>query len=223
MRRGLSRLRGARQKYALYFDGVDDYVIVPLSGYYEVVIETFMKPILQPTDERTFLFYFTNPSSLDIVYDPRYDPNVIRGYPKGSLSGTTLAIPYTLTEEWQYITMYWKWGGTDNKFKLWVNTTYIGEATSTTNIGTPVAYTEYKIAKSYDYPYKGYIAFIRIYNRALSDSEILHNYYNPDNPITNGLVLWLHWDSIDDVNGKWVDKSGYGNDGVIYGARKVFI
>jgi len=70
---------------------------------------------------------------------------------------------------------------------------------------------------------KGYIALVRIYDRALTEDEIRHNYYFPNDPVKDGLVLWLHWDSIDVGAGKWYDKSGYGNDGTIYGATEVEI
>jgi hypothetical protein len=62
---------------------------------------------------------------------------------------------------------------------------------------------------------------ILIYSRALSDSEIRYNYQNPDNPITNGLVLWLQADPKYIQGNKWIDLSGYGNNGTIYGARLV--
>jgi len=65
---------------------------------------------------------------------------------------------------------------------------------------------------------KGYASSVLIYSRALSQDEILWNYNYPDNPVWNGLVLWLHWGSIDVANGKWWDKSGNGNHGTIYGA-----
>ena len=208
---------------ALYFDGVDDYVTVGLSGYYEVTVEMLLKPVLQPSDKRTFLLAFDEPLSLDIVYDPRYSPKGIRGYPKGEAAGTMLFVAYTLTEEWQDTTMYWKWGESNNTFKLWVNGSYVGEYTDTKDIGNPKEYTVLKLFKLYDYPYKGYTAFVRIYSRALSDSEIRHNFYNPDNPVRDGLVLWLHWDSIDVGAGVWYDKSGYGNHGTIYGAQLVNI
>jgi len=64
-----------------------------------------------------------------------------------------------------------------------------------------------------------YIAFIRIYSRALSRSEILHNYRNPNNPIRDGLVLWL--DARNVIGNTWYDLSGYGNNGTIYGATQV--
>jgi hypothetical protein len=72
-----------------------------------------------------------------------------------------------------------------------------------------------------------YSACVLIYSRPLSDSEITWNYSNPDNPIRNGLVLWLqaHPDNIRDIDGdgvlEWLDLSGYGNHGKIYGATLV--
>ncbi|MEM4535384.1 MAG: LamG-like jellyroll fold domain-containing protein [Desulfurococcaceae archaeon] len=60
------------------------------------------------------------------------------------------------------------------------------------------------------------IAQLLIYRRALSDEEIQWNFYYPDNPVRNGLVLWLHWDSIDTDVGIWYDKSGFGNHAVLY-------
>ncbi|MEM4430206.1 MAG: hypothetical protein QXM08_03520 [Thermofilaceae archaeon] len=58
--------------------------------------------------------------------------------------------------------------------------------------------------------------YVRIYSRALTDEEILWNFYYPDNPVRNGLVLWLHWDSIDTAAGVWYDKSGFGNHARLY-------
>jgi len=66
----------------------------------------------------------------------------------------------------------------------------------------------------------GFIAFARIYDRALSESEVEHNYNcisTGDTPVTDGLVLWLDTDSVQ--GDTWMDKSGYGNNGTIYGAR----
>ncbi|MEM4844527.1 MAG: hypothetical protein QXU08_08980 [Ignisphaera sp.] len=60
------------------------------------------------------------------------------------------------------------------------------------------------------------IAQLLIYRRALSDEEIQWNFYYPDNPIRNGLVLWLHWDSIGVERGIWYDKSGFGNHATLY-------
>jgi len=77
------------------------------------------------------------------------------------------------------------------------------------------------------YYFHGYISQVLIYSRALSDSEIQWNYQYPDNPVRNGLYVWLqaHPDNVKDIDGdgvlEWVDLSGYGNHGKIYGARLV--
>jgi hypothetical protein len=71
------------------------------------------------------------------------------------------------------------------------------------------------------------IPSVRIYSRALSESEISWNYNNPNNPVRKGLALWLqaHPDNIRDIDGdgvlEWLDLSGYNNHGKIYGATLV--
>jgi hypothetical protein len=74
------------------------------------------------------------------------------------------------------------------------------------------------------YYYKGYIHTIRYYNRVLSNIEIRYNLDNPDNPIRDGLVLWLKSDPnyVKDIDNdgilEWIDLSGYNNHGKVYGA-----
>jgi len=70
--------------------------------------------------------------------------------------------------------------------------------------------------------FDGIIDEVRIYNRALSDSEIKYLYHNPFDPIDeDSLVLWLNPTGIDAAAGKWWDLSGKGNHGTIYGATEV--
>ncbi|MBO8181151.1 MAG: hypothetical protein H0Z19_11895, partial [Archaeoglobus sp.] len=73
----------------------------------------------------------------------------------------------------------------------------------------------------YNSMFKGKLYIVLIYSRALSDSEIQAIYNDPMNPPTDGLVLFYAPDSVDTANGKWLDKSGNGNDGTIYGASYV--
>jgi len=69
--------------------------------------------------------------------------------------------------------------------------------------------------------------FARAYSRALSDSEIRQNYSCPENPVRDGLVLWLHAGPayVKDIDNdgvlEWIDLSGYNNHGKIYGATLV--
>jgi hypothetical protein len=75
--------------------------------------------------------------------------------------------------------------------------------------------------------FNGLIAEVRIYNRALSASEIQWNYQNFYNPVSDGLVLCFIADPqyIRDIDGdgrlEWIDLSGYNNHGKIYGATLV--
>jgi hypothetical protein len=71
------------------------------------------------------------------------------------------------------------------------------------------------------------VSQFQFYSRPLSDQEIQWNYINPDNPVRNGLVLWLKADPayVKDIDGdgllEWLDLSGFNNHGKIYGARLV--
>jgi len=67
----------------------------------------------------------------------------------------------------------------------------------------------------------GYIAQVLIYSRVLSASEVQHNYLNPDNPVRDGLVLWLQADPAYISGNTWYDLSGNGNNGTIYGATLI--
>jgi len=73
----------------------------------------------------------------------------------------------------------------------------------------------------------GLIPQVLIYSRALSADDIAWNFNYPDNPVRNGLVLWLKADPqyVKDVDGdgilEWLDLSGFGNHGKIYGAQLV--
>jgi len=67
----------------------------------------------------------------------------------------------------------------------------------------------------------GYIAQVLIYSRALSASEIQQDYLDPNNPVTDGLVLWLKADPAYISGNTWYDLSGNNNNGTIYGAMLV--
>jgi hypothetical protein len=75
--------------------------------------------------------------------------------------------------------------------------------------------------------FPGYIYQVLFYTRILDTPNISWNANYPDNPVRNGLVLWLKADPayIKDIDGdgilEWIDLSGYGNHGKIYGATLV--
>ena len=66
------------------------------------------------------------------------------------------------------------------------------------------------------------IPLVRIYkDKALSDSEVRHNMLNPNNPIRDGLVLWLDARACDTSKNVCWDLSGNGNHGTMYGVQIV--
>jgi hypothetical protein len=73
----------------------------------------------------------------------------------------------------------------------------------------------------------GYIAQVLAYTRDLSSDEIRQNYNYPDSPVKNGLILWLRADPqyVKDIDGdgilEWLDLSGCNNNSKIYGAQLV--
>ena len=69
-----------------------------------------------------------------------------------------------------------------------------------------------------------YISNVYIYNRALSSTEIQQIYNTPNNPPTNGLVLWFgNPDFTNDCcKAIWRDKSGNGNNGQLYNVQMAY-
>jgi len=206
---------------ALYFDGVDDYVQVPYIGVFNqqpfTVIGIMMQMVLK-VDEP--LLSTGDSQSVD-----RYLHLVIRnGNPyMGFWSDDLQASYYVGTGVW--VSLAFVWEGPATKVRtIYVNGTLVASNTSNgllTVTSGSLTGNGIWIGKYSSYStriHSGYIAQVLVYSRALSQDEIRWNYNYPDNPVRNGLVLWLHWDSIDVSAGKWYDKSGYGNHGTIYGA-----
>jgi len=69
--------------------------------------------------------------------------------------------------------------------------------------------------------FNGLIALARIYSRTLTNDEIQWNINNPDNPVRNGLVLWLTPSSI--IGNTWYDLSGNNNHGTLYNGVTKFL
>jgi hypothetical protein len=73
----------------------------------------------------------------------------------------------------------------------------------------------------------GYISSVYVYTRDLTENEIKQTFAMPYNPPRNGLALWLyaHPNNIRDIDSdgilEWIDLSGHGNHGKIYGAQLV--
>jgi len=209
------------ERKVLYFDGVDDYVRVPYNDIFDLTdIATF----------EGFIYRLSTGERHDIM----------------GRGGTTWhAIVVTDFDHLNFqIRDNTGWPSTNSKSKIYANKWYHFAITVNWRTPSEGALVNFYIDGTFDIertlPYDtkrtrtnpiyvgrltsyfyGYIAFVRIYSRTLSPQEIQWNYLHPDNPVRGGLVLWLHWDSIDEDEGVWYDKSGYENHGTIYGATPV--
>jgi hypothetical protein len=211
----------------MFFDGVDDYVFVSPS------------PSLALSSQFTLMGWFLFPPAVEggkgfVQKNPQvndYDYMFylgLRGFPHvffKNPAGTGFRAVYPV----DYRDGVWHhWCGTFDGRYLRLYTDAVLRATDDTG-GQAVRVTGTPLAVGYGWGYyaRMYSAQVLIYSRALSDSEILWNYRHPDNPVRSGLVLWFQADPahIRDIDGdgvlEWVDLSGFGNHGKIYGATLV--
>jgi len=206
---------------ALYFDGTDDYVEVPSFDLSDFAIETL---VFRAVDSglHEYIVSKSDSSSYDIWLEIATGDKFRIEFVDVSNEYNYLdSITNADTGKWYHVVGMFK---LNDAFYIYINgsldssgVTY-GDATEYPRLSTRSWWIGR--LKNY-YNFNGYIAFVRIYSRVLSDSEIEWNYYHPDDPVRNGLVLWLHYDSIDEDASVWNDKTAYGNDGTIYGATAV--
>jgi hypothetical protein len=213
--------------YAMFFDGVDDYVLVPysasidFSGVRQLTYCGWIN-LITPTRGDLYITLFFGTDYWDIYWRATDDSpyfqwrgtdGVVRAFLKDGL--------YLARRVFHHICFSMDFTGSQSSLEvvdgvLQASST-ITQMFSEANRSVPFPETTFN----------GYIVQVLLYSRALSDSEIAWNYLYPDNPVRNGLVLWLQADPsyVKDVDGdgilEWVDLSGYGNHGKVYGATLV--
>jgi hypothetical protein len=213
--------------YAMYFDGVDDYVYVPYSSSFDVRIFTLItwayytpKPFIDS--------YFVYKRNINHHLSMYVEPNTYLfvsavTFTDGSTLYGKIDTRYTKSIAYVFRMYASRYNGTT--FDIFIDATNYYTASPGKTVLTG-AYPLYFGMRGSSY-FNGFISQVLIYSRALSDSEIQWNYLYPDNPSRNGLVLWLRADPayIKDINNdgvlEWIDLSGFGNHGKIYGARLV--
>jgi hypothetical protein len=232
--------------YVWYFNGVNNYVVIPLTvyGWSGITIQEWLYPFHPKANNAYSKFsmigdYGTDYPSVFWVTNNRYDytslgllfvtrkPDGARGYYGFSI--------FAYRNTW--VNTAWRFRLSDRAFVGYINGGRVYSAT--------IPSTEYTVLEwnpdtaTYPSRYKQFVLGanvsggdnmklmqyqLLIYTRDLSDSDIAWNYNYPDNPIRNGLVLWLqaHPAYIKDIDNdgrlEWIDLSGYGNHGKIYGA-----
>ena len=219
LRKGAIRPLRSYINYALSFDGIDDYVKVPYSTSLDFTDELTMECWIKRTSDITlrpdqtplgkditywwYMFLHTN-TPWAVLWNTNGD-NYIAQAPSELPLNT-----------WAHFAATFK---RNDKAVAYLN----AEA------GIPLATLDFPLGTDTNDIGIGYIAIdsqyfegsiyeVRLYNRALSASEILHN-KNAKTPVLNGLVLWLPIN--EGVGTTAHDKSGQGNNATVYGATWV--
>jgi hypothetical protein len=213
--------------YAVYFDGVDDYVRVPSSPLLNIQPGNRISIIIIAN-----LLGWKPGYPVGVIIDKRTEQQAnynweytsssmfMRVHAGGSL--WLIDVSHSLGV-WNHYAMVlngsWLGGYLNGILKAYRSDVPLSQGnTQDLFIGSNIGVS---------FNMKGYIAQVLIYSRVLSDSEIQWNYLYPDNPVRNGLVLWLKADPqyIKDIDNdgilEWLDLSGYNNHGKIYGAMLV--
>jgi len=206
--------------YALKFDGVNDYVKARQPKIEQVSAMVWVMPTGMPTGWNIIMRNpYTSPRYPYYTWNFNFYSNTLRviaGVSHSSGNYATITDPNPLSlNTWYFLALtydvqalkYYKNGVLiDSKpfnysLEYWTDEVSIGYAWNS-------------------YFFTGLIAEALIYSRALSDSEIQWNYNYPDNPVRSGLIMWLP--GLDEyiTSTQWLDKSGFGNNGTIYGATK---
>ena len=207
--------------YAMSFDGEKDYVEAPLSpnissqSNYTVEFMIYMISYDPQTD--TFFHFHSSPATWR--FQMRQLPETTLRY-NVEKDGASYYYDSNRRVElgvWQQIDMVFD----STKVRFYFDGTKTAEHDRVEE--DPYTFVGVWLVSESGYAWfvNCYMAFLRIYNRALSDSEIQHNCLNPMSPIIDDLILWL--DARKVVNDLWPDLSGYGNDGVIYGAEWIAV
>ena len=206
-------------RYAMYFDGVDDYVSITepsyVAGARKLTIMAWVNPLKSYTDSWDVVSENWN-GDWAIMYDWEHFYERL-WFTDGTYVQLDLGYRGYTPNTWGYIVFGWDIDtGIVFGFNSWLNK----KVTASVDPSKTPRNVFYAIKIGYDdNPLNGYIAQVLIYSRALTDSEIQYNYQNPNNPITNGLVLWLQADPKYIQGNIWIDLSGFGNNGTIYGAQ----
>ena len=211
-------------KYAMGFDGVDDYVEIPeppvLAGARKATICGW---VCSNKGYETFWDFVTEGWTGDwsIMYGwERLYARIL--YTDGTIAALDLGLHGFELGRWQFIAFGWdidagKLFGYNSYGNRWV-TASVDPSKQPRNV-----YNKVRIGYL-NTPLNGFVREVCIYSRALGTDEISWNYNNPGNPVKEGLVLHLiaHPDYVRDIDNdgrlEWIDLSGYGNHGKIYGA-----
>jgi len=204
---------------ALFFNGVNNYVLVPHSDAF-ISREATLEVLVATSQLLGRYQVITTKWDGDVsheVYVSGIDSYGNFYVIHRNTAGSRIAVTdgKAMVMVWYHLMMIYK---SDEYLRLYVNgIAYTGTYSGTMYYNTGPLYIGQRGDRQFFF--LGYIAYVRLYSRALSVSEILHNFRNPNNPVRDRLVLWL--DARNVSGNTWYDLSGYRNHGTIYGATLV--
>jgi hypothetical protein len=214
-------------RYAMFFDGVDDYIALFDTNFPSFTIMVWARlavPWWPPPGWRAIVSkgWHTRVDGVGGIFV--LHPINYGGWLRdsaGTIYDVTVAPLPSILVSFRCVAL-------TSEAKLYVD----GELVKSVSIANPVNTNTYRWNVGRDpieiaRVFSGYVYQVLFYTRILSAGEVRWNHVNPDNPVRNGLVLWLraHPDYIKDIDGdgllEWIDLSGFNNHGKVYGARLV--
>jgi hypothetical protein len=219
----------------MYFDG-DDYILVPHNDTLDIrnkitIMCWYMstrvadmglisKACTKAWGHYDFFLAFTDAPPQTQRFCPKIGGTHYHTYGKSPVSGTGMHVGANVFDG-SYIKIW-----VDGKFEtVRAVPGTIDPTDRELNIGRHVRLDTIVMIANY---YYGYLFQALIYkDYALSDAELKQNMSNPLNPVKTNLVLWMRAEPayVKDIDGdgilEWLDLSGNGNNGKIYGARLV--
>ena len=189
-------------KNALIFDGIDDHIDCGNDSSLDITNNCTIDFCFNPNGTRSTLIH--KDGVYGIYFLPSKKALRLYDYAHGSFVDSNNIFE---KNEWHHVTMvksgkqvkWYKNGVMTSKGKL------TDEAFAISNSSLYIS--------SLNNAFNGAMTYLRIYNRALNDTEVENNYYG--NITTNGLISW--W-KFDEGHGKIAHDCIGKNDGAIHGA-----
>jgi len=248
----VSPIRGIRTfRYAVFFDGVDDYARIEpfiVYGWSEITIQEWIYAYHPKANLEASKFNMIGSYGVDLVAflhttDGKFDYTVLdivwaTRKPDNTRQDYAFSW-YAYRNRWVNLAVGFT---TTRELSFWVNGAKVSSASVPSNYITilemdpktatyPDRFTRFVLGANVLFYERITMmqSSLLIYSRALSEDEIIHNMVYPWNPVRDGLKVWLlaHPDHVRDIDGdgvlEWVDLSGNGNHAKLYGARLVEI
>ena len=206
----------------VFFDGVDDYVDCGVGASFnitdnltqEILIKHNIVPFQGVSGQYAVISQKGGALNAGGAFGFYYHIGNLQVYAYYRDSTNTLvggvATPGVDAKKWHHLVSTFATG----TMKIYLNGNLISTGPAGFNT-LNVSAQQYVVSYVKNTWYAGLVANARVYNRVLSDDEVLYNWMHPNNPKRRGLVLNLTQDSI--YGPTWLDLSGNANNGTYVG------